>query len=387
MHLAVTNRGSGSFEYGNSQFLLVDDAGLYAFDIGWRYSAAALGAYQPLDLGPLREGRTETGWLLFEISNVARPSAMIYLGYETPPYFGLLAWLDPVPLDETRAIEILDSSGNPLGTITIDTIITNFELTDDGIDPPQGSSTLALAVSVTNTSDERWRLRDDDFWIADEYGLFYPRTFYDRDMSSYQSFPELGYHADPQEIARGVLMFELPDETDFAQLLYVPNDKQMHLVGGQRPQITLRGDVALQSIDIDARTSLAPECTGVEAWMEGSLVSLKAAATKIDEAFEDEDAVTAKSLRDVAVFLRTLADDQRNLTVPEAARQVQTDLLAMLDVSAEAFDNAADRLESSESIEAVADSLNAAHSPVTTAANKVVKSMMALSQECPIGLI
>jgi hypothetical protein len=75
VHLAVTNRGSGSFEYGNSQFLLVDDAGLYAFDIGWRYSTAALGDYQPLDLGPLREGQTETGWLLFEISNVARPSA------------------------------------------------------------------------------------------------------------------------------------------------------------------------------------------------------------------------------------------------------------------------------------------------------------------------
>ncbi len=40
-------------------------------------------------------------------------------------------------------------------------------------------------------------------------------------MASYQTFPDLGFRARPNERVQGVLMFELPTSSRFTHLLYV----------------------------------------------------------------------------------------------------------------------------------------------------------------------
>ena len=382
-HVAMTNRGAEPFEGENSAIALLDDAGLYAFDMSWQYSDVTLKGYPPLRFERLEQGESAAGWLIFQISVEARPSAVIYLGYELPPYFTLLAWIDPVLPDQTGALPILEPSGKPKGTLTVDHIITNFERTDEGIDPVRGSSTLALAVTITNTSTETWKLSDENFWIIDQFGLYYHRVTYDRKMTSYQTFPDLGFRARPNQRVQGVLMFELPDGSDFTDFLYVQDDVQMFVVGGPDPGITITAEEAERVVQIDTRTSLDPTCAGIEDWAQESQVSMEAAAHATEF---DSEVITAADLREAAASLSLVRQAQENVRVPEEAQQAQEDVLNLLTVTINALENAADRIDSGASPEAVIDNLESPRSPMVAAASTAVRSIFTLfGDDCPLA--
>jgi hypothetical protein len=381
-HLSATSRGSDSFEVDPSSFALLDDAGLYGFDMSWQLSRAELANHAPLRVKELEQGESTDGWLFFQVAVEARPSAIVYLGNGEPPYFQMLAWLDPVRSDEAGALPILEASGQPKGTLAIEYIITNFERTDPGIDPVRGSTTLALVVTITNTSAESWELPDDAFWIVDQYGLTYHREVYNREMASYQTFPDLGFRARPNERVQGVLMFELPTSSRFTHLLYVQGDTQLIVAGGPNPEVTMSAEDAERIVKIDTRTSLDPDCAGIEEWAEASRVSMETTAQVLETATEGD--VTPDGLREAAGSLSLIKRDQEHVTVPEEAVQAQQDVVHLLTVTINALENAADQIESGAAAEDVMADLESPQSPIMVAAIKATRSVISvLGDDCP----
>ena len=54
----MTNRGKVDLNLKDAEFLLVDDAGLYAFDTSSLYKEDSLGRRTPIQIGELERGET-----------------------------------------------------------------------------------------------------------------------------------------------------------------------------------------------------------------------------------------------------------------------------------------------------------------------------------------
>ena len=70
---------------------------------------------QRLDGTELKPGESVSGWLYYEILSAAKPSGLLYLGYESDPFATMLARFIPGHTGEPETI--LNRSAVPLGTI------------------------------------------------------------------------------------------------------------------------------------------------------------------------------------------------------------------------------------------------------------------------------
>ncbi len=381
----VRNVGDIGFDYDDVQILLLDDAGTPTFDSNWRFSQEVERSYPPLTFDNLTPGASAEGWFLFEIPAEARPATLVLISNHRTPVFKVLAWLDPPAPDELGAQTILTLSGQVVGTLKIDAIITHFERTDAGIEPRRGSSTVAVAVTMTNLSDEPWRFADADFWLVDQFGDFYQRTFYDRSMDSFKAFPELGYRAKPDQIARGVLLFELPDYARLDRIVYTPAN-QFYVVGAPDPDITMSGDMALATMDIDSRESLDSSCAGVDVWAEESLNTIETVAAFLEDVSNPDGDIDAADLRRKAAQVRELAVVQGGLDVPAEAQASHDAIVDLLNLTADELEAGADRIEAGEDPEDVLALLNASQSPINAAANDAVQLFIKLSNTCDFSM-
>ena len=219
--------------------------------------------------------------------------------------------------------------------------------------------------------------------MVDQYGLTYHRTFYDRKVASYQTFPDLGFRARPNQRVQGVIMFELPDGSNFTHFLYVQGAEQVFVVGGSEPDITIPAEDAGRTVQIDTRTSLDPKCAGIEEWAQESQISMEAAAQATE--FDSED-VTAEGLRRAAASLALVRQAQEKVNVPDEAQQAQEDVLNLLTVTINALENAADQIDAGGSPEAVIDKLESPKSPILAAASTAVRSIFRLfGDDCPLA--
>lgn len=378
----IENLSVQQFTVSQWHFVLFDDLGLTTFSTS---AISGSATYPGLEFSQLERGDKVRGWLTFEITVDARPANLVFTNPETPPYLTVIAWIDPEKPDAEGAQTIRTRSGATVGTLRIDAIITGFESTDPGIDPRRGWSTIAIAVTMTNLSDTAWQFRDEDFWVLDDVGDYYDRTFYDRSMDSFKQFPELGYRAKPGQIARGVLLFELPDDADLERIMYVPNADQFFVVGWNDPDLSLTGREAAASMDIDSRSTTGSKCQGVEAWMENALDVVETSAAILEDVSDPDADVDVTLVRKNAAQIRQMADDLRDQTVPPEAEAAHKALLEMMDIVADELDAAADRIDAGESVKAALKLLNAPTSPVTAAATTAVAEVVALSNDCDLS--
>ena len=385
-HLVAKNKGPDPFAMDDAQFLLVDDAGIYAFNMAALAYGPDMARYSPLMIDGIAPGKTIDGWLVFQISLEARPAALIFSSYDNPPYFGVLSWIDPVGPDAAGAIPILETSGAVRGVMTVAYIVPNFERTDPGIDPVPGLTTLGLVVSVTNQGTETWELEDDQFWVVDQYGYYSPRVVYDRNMDSYRKLSDLGFRARPGETVQGVLMFEMLAGSDFRHFLYIPNNDQLFFAGDQNSGTRIAAENAAETVHIKTRITTDAGCTGTVEWAEGSRISMEVAASVLEDITSDNQSITAEDLRDGAESVLLVMADQKKLIVPEKARTAQEKVIVLLDETATALQAAADRIDAGEAVKSVVASLDAPKSPVTLAANDAVRSLMTLFDDCSLEL-
>jgi hypothetical protein len=381
-HLEVANPGQRPFRFDGTELMLLDDAGVYAFNQAYRYSEATLADYEPLDLERLAPGETETGWLVFEISTEAQPSAVIYFSGSLPPYFGLLAWIDPVPPDASGGYQILDQSGKERGTISVDYIIPELEQLDSDITPQRGLTTIGLVVTITNRGDARWRLPGENFWIVDQFGQYYSPVGYDRSFPSFEKLPDLALWAAPNVTVQGVLMFEMPRDSVFTNFLYTEGSAQMYVLGGPDPALTLTGEDTLDRASITKRQSLDTPCEGVQEWAAASASTSRVAADAAVYAQEGAESGSPEQVRSAVTQLELALEEQRKLVVPDPAQEIQGQLLELLQMTIDALNGAIDRMEAGQDASEQLKALGAPNSPNALLAKDAAVNLFALMAEC-----
>lgn len=381
VNLTLTNRGSATFNHGRNQIFLLDDAGLYVWEMMQYPRFHGERTEERLDWTELKPGDTASGWLYYEILNAAKPAGLLYLGYEADPFATLLARFEAGHAGEAETI--LNRSAVPLGTIQVEQILNGFERTDPSIAPFRGMRSVALVVSAENTSDRTWDLQDSII-LVDQFGLVYTRFYYDRSVASKSAYPELKNRVHPGETERGVIVFEIPGDSSIDVIALVPNQDQFIVLGGGYASITVTPEKYAATTGDEEWGSLAPGCEGIREWAEGSLAAMKMANEIVSGIQADITKATPESLRRSAASLRYTASLQVSVVAPAKAREAQGDVIALLRAGADALDNAATRIENGESPETVVDQLDAPKSPFMLAANKALASSIAATVACPL---
>jgi len=378
--LTLTNRGSATFEHAGNQLLLLDDAGLYVWDMQY-LRVRREQTEQSLNWREIKPGESISGWLYYEILSAAKPAGLLYLGYESDPYAALLARFIAGQAGESETI--LDRSAAPLGTIQVEQILTSFERTDPSITPFRGMRAVALVVSVANTGDKTWDLQDSII-LVDQFGLVYTRWYYDRSAASKGAYPELKNRVHPGQTERGVIVFEIPADSSIDVIALVRNQEQFIVLGGGYASITATPEKYVATASDEEWGSSAPGCEGIREWAEGSLAAMKMANEILSGIQADVTRATPEALRRSAASLRYAASLQVGVIAPTKAREAQGDLIALLRAGADALDDAATRIENGESPKTVVDQIDAPKSPFMLAANKALASSIAATVACPL---
>lgn len=378
--LTLTNRGSATFEHAGNQLLLLDDAGLYVWDMQY-LRVRREQTEQSLNWREIKPGESISGWLYYEILSAAKPAGLLYLGYESDPYAALLARFIAGQAGESETI--LDRSAAPLGTIQVEQILTSFERTDPSITPFRGMRAVALVVSVANTGDKTWDLQDSII-LVDQFGLVYTRWYYDRSAASKGAYPELKNRVHPGQTERGVIVFEIPADSSIDVIALVRNQEQFIVLGGGYASITATPEKYVATASDEEWGSSAPGCEGIREWAEGSLAAMKMANEILSGIQADVTRATPEALRRSAASLRYAASLQVGVIAPTKAREAQGDLIALLRAGADALDDAATRIENGESPKIVVDQIDAPKSPFMLAANKALASSIAATVACPL---
>ncbi len=378
--LTLTNRGSATFEHAGNQLLLLDDAGLYVWDMQY-LRVRREQTEQSLNWREIKPGDSISGWLYYEILSAAKPAGLLYLGYESDPYAALLARFIAGQAGESETI--LDRSAAPLGTIQVEQILTSFERTDPSITPFRGMRAVALVVSVANTGDKTWDLQDSII-LVDQFGLVYTRWYYDRSAASKGAYPELKNRVHPGQTERGVIVFEIPADSSIDVIALVRNQEQFIVLGGGYASITATPEKYVATASDEEWGSSAPGCEGIREWAEGSLAAMKMANEILSGIQADVTKATPEALRRSAALLRYAASLQVGVIAPTKAREAQGDLIALLRAGADALDDAATRIENGESPKIVVDQIDAPKSPFMLAANKALASSIAATVACPL---
>jgi hypothetical protein len=385
-HLELANRGLRPFQVDSNELVLLDDAGLYAYNLAGSYMETSLKDFEPLEVGRLTPGETRSGWLVFEVPSVAKPAALIYLGGSLPPYFGVLAWINPAPPNPDGNYQILQPWGAERGSISVDYILPGLETLDLDVEAQRGRTVIGLVVTITNRSDERWRLPDANFWIVDQFGQFYPRIFLSRATPAYLALPDLGLWANPGESVQGVLMFEVPTESQFRNFIYSEENAQMYILGGPDPSLTITGEDALDHVTVTRSQSVPVDqsCVGMAEWAEASVLTLMVASDALADARVGIELELPELVRDAVARLEHARDFQGSLDIPESAQELQDGLLKLYQMTIDGLNRGIKAMDTGHQLSDEIQELVAANSPIPVLADELTMRNFSDIAECAI---
>ena len=295
----------------------------------------------------------------------------------------MLARFDIAAGMAARPTRILNRSAIEVGTIKIEQIITQFERTDPSIAPLRGARAVSLVLSVHNTGNAVLNL-DGSFLLIDQFGTYYQRYYYDRSTTSRAAYPELKIRIRPGQTERGIITFELPMDSSIAMVMVLPSQGQFFILGGAYDSVTVTPDAYAGSADNEEWGTEIPGCEGIREWAEGSNATMMMANEVVEGIKDDIDTATPGSIRNAAASLRHTAQLQEAVVPPTKAHEAQLDLINLLRTAADMLDDMADRIESGESPETVADMMDAPGSPYMLAGKDAIFSALAVLIACPI---
>jgi hypothetical protein len=384
VHVSFTNVGSAPFTIRPDGISLQDDAGLYTFDALQFGQSQLRSAPDRFERSKLDPGKSVAGWLLYELTADAKAGSLIYLGTDDgEPRAWLLARFDIAAGMAARPTRILNRSAIEVGTIKIEQIITQFERTDPSIAPLRGARAVSLVLSVHNTGNAVLNL-DGSFLLIDQFGTYYQRYYYDRSTTSRAAYPELKIRIRPGQTERGIITFELPMDSSIAMVMVLPSQGQFFILGGAYDSVTVTPDAYAGSADDEEWGTEIPGCEGIREWAEGSNATMMMANEVVEGIKDDIDTATPGSIRNAAASLRHTAQLQEAVVPPTKAHEAQLDLINLLRTAADMLDDMADRIESGESPETVADMMDAPGSPYMLAGKDAIFSALAVLIACPI---
>lgn len=343
-------------------------------------------------------GEAASGWLFFQVINDATPAWIVFNDSFSSQQFAVLANLTGEAVAEGAETAFYDSSAEEIGTVSVDEIITDFQKSDATISPTRGMTAVGVVFTIASTGSVDLQPNTYSFYVVDELGYMYYPTYYYRSDASTTQYPDFPTDTlAPGSDATGIVFYEIPRDAQVSYITYSPDYTQLYIVAQPGPGSTVSGDTLTpvaaptgDETDIDEETpddsadtggEETGECVGVSDWAAAT----SANASFINDLFADVESigdVDPDELRDAADQIRDAIDEQENIETPAVAQDLNDAVISMLNLYADLFDDAADRLDSGDDpADIEADLEN--NPDFTNVITDLFSAMTALGESCP----
>ncbi len=124
------------------------------------------------------------------------------------------------------AIEVIDESGDPALSITVNETVDPFKDYDEYSTPDRGLRLVSIEVTIENIGSRTTEVSPYDFFIRDEQGFIYGSSYVSRTEESTSAVPDF----ETTELAEGdsvtgMLVFEVPTEATIVDAFYAPSGR------------------------------------------------------------------------------------------------------------------------------------------------------------------
>jgi hypothetical protein len=367
IEVVVANPSDADFEFNAFSITIVDGEG-FVYNAGFSSRPTEDTESRPdFSSSTIPADGSASGWLFFQVINDATPAWIVFNDGFGSQQFAVLANLTGDAIEEGAETPFYDASAEEIGTVSVDEIITDFQSTDSSITPTRGMMAVGVVLTLTSTGATELQPNTYSFYLVDDFGYMYFPTYYFRGEESTSQYPD--FPTDPLTAgssATGIVLYEIPRDAAISYITYSPDYTQLYLLAQPGPGSTVSGDTLTpvtvptsDSGDVDEETpeptvatgdtgdtggEETGECVGVTDW--GTATSEN--ASFINEIFADTESIAdvePDELRDAADQMRDAAEEQENIETPEIAQDLNDAVVKMLNVYADLFEDAADRLD------------------------------------------
>jgi hypothetical protein len=370
LEVVVDNPTDADVDFNVYSITLVDAEG-FVYNTGYGSRSSEDTESRPdFSASTIPAGEAASGWLFFQVINDATPAWIVFNDGFGSQQFAVLANLTGEAIEEGAETAFYDSSAEEIGTVSVDEIITDFQSTDSSITPTRGMMAVGVVVTLASTGSVDLQPNTYSFYLVDDFGYMYFPTYYfrsDESTSEYPDFPADTLAAGSS--ATGIILYEIPRDAAISYVTYSPDYTQLYIVAQPGPGSTVSGDTLTpvaaptgEADDTGDNTAIAEEtpddstdtggeetgeCVGVTDWAAAT----SANASFISDLFADVESIgdiDPDDLRDAADQVRDAVDEQESLEAPAVAQDLNDAVIAMLNLYADLFDDAADRLENGD---------------------------------------
>jgi hypothetical protein len=373
MQVVVSNPTDADVDFSSSSISLVDEQGFVTYSNYTSRSEQDTQERPEFSESTVPAGGAISGWLFYQVINDAIPTWVIFNDSFNTQQFAVLANLGGQSIDTGTETSVFDSSGEEIGTVSVDDVTTDFQKTDKSIKPARGMMTVAIQVTVAASGEVEVQPSASSFYLVDDFGIvYYPNYYYDRTSESMDQYPDLPTDTlTAGSEASGYILFEVPRDAQVSYVTYQPDYSLFYLLAQPGPGSTVAADVTLtpvassdQGTDNGGFGDETPEatddtggtggaetgdCVGVSDWAKATADSLTPVTDLLNESDSIED-VKPSDLRDAADQMRDAAKAQADTETPEIAKAANDSIVSMLNAFADLYDQIADRLENGDSV-------------------------------------
>jgi hypothetical protein len=148
----------------------------------------------------------------------------------------------PTPADDSGAVTIYGSDGQPVGDVVVDAFVDPFEEYDPSSGPQRGFHFVMASVTV-NATEGTVEANAYGFSLVDSDGFLYTATYVYRPTESTEAMPDFpGGTLEAGQSMSGVVFFEVLEGTSPAYLIYQPTYETLVTVADMRKETVAEGD-------------------------------------------------------------------------------------------------------------------------------------------------
>lgn len=296
--------------------------------------------------GEVPAGETASGWAFFQVFNSTVPTLITYT--DVSDQFTVLAILGETAFESGAPVAIYDTNARELGTVTVGEIITGFEDADPSVVPSRGMTSVAANITIENTSSRELDANSYAISLIDDLGFRYRPAYVNRDNAGEEAYPDFPSNSVAAgETASGFVLFEIPKAASVIYLIYQPDYLLLYVIA-QPGDGSITTGSTLEPAAPPTQVPPSADCIGIVEWAD----SARENVTAINNlSFINEPNlvdVAPADLREGAAMLRSAAVAQEELEAPVAAEGLNDAILVFLNFYADAFDEAADRIDAGE---------------------------------------
>jgi archaellum component FlaG (FlaF/FlaG flagellin family) len=400
--VTITNVGELPYAPQASSFFLVDSDG---FMVTPGYLSFEEGVAAPQLTGdPIEPGDSVTGTIPFEVLSGSEIAAIVYQP-SFDRYSILAASVDAPELG--TAVDIVGEEGGVVGSVTVDEFVDPLQDVDPSYQAQRGYHHAGAVITIENTGDRPLSVDPSTIQIidADGYALYSSGVYRGEEAET----PNLDYvDLAPGDTVTGMVTFELFNDAAPGWLVYTSGSTQLTFLAAfpDAPALPALADIPAFTpgasttsnsgddtdnaddsgdepvVDDSTPVAVSADCAEVGEW----ITRLEDRFDAVDDTavdVEDTSEIANLNLDDMLDFLDQLEqvrEEQEADTPPALAEDVQTSVIALLDVEIDLVNDVINAMEDGDDVEAV---VNGYDTQVEDAFTVYFDAYTALGESCP----